>query len=170
MQCKSHLIARNVVETESRNDSTRDPADAAINATSQSSVDKRIRNPWMVAAMIVLTFGIYGVYWWYESNRDLRDLGIHLHNPDLGENPRKSLLAVTIGLPLIVPPLLSVIGTCRRIRLAEDLLEVNTDANFFDQRVDVPGTTVTCIVMPPFGLMRLQASLNRIWSITGVFG
>jgi Domain of unknown function (DUF4234) len=40
----------------------------------------KVRDPWMVVGLSVVTLGIYTIYWWYEINRELRDFG-YLRSP-----------------------------------------------------------------------------------------
>ena len=52
----------------------------------------KIRSPWAVALLPIVTLGIYHLVWWYRINRDLRDYG-RAKGYDLGQNPVNSLLA-----------------------------------------------------------------------------
>ncbi len=65
----------------------------------------KIRSVFGPALLPFVTFGIYFWVWWYKINRELRDLGAKTGRSDLGTSPGLSLLAMTLGILLIVPPL-----------------------------------------------------------------
>jgi Domain of unknown function (DUF4234) len=50
----------------------------------------KIRHPWGVFFLALITLGIYYLYWYYQANRELRDYGV-------GESPFRSLLALFPG-------------------------------------------------------------------------
>jgi Domain of unknown function (DUF4234) len=64
----------------------------------------KIRHPVAVPVFALITLGIYGVYWWYQVNREMRDLGRARNTVGLGDNPLMSLLAVFPGALILVPP------------------------------------------------------------------
>lgn len=64
----------------------------------------KMRDPVGVAALSLITFGIYTIYWWYQMNREMVDLGRARNDPQgLGDNPTLSLLAFFPGAFIIVP-------------------------------------------------------------------
>ena len=82
----------------------------------------KVRRPWAVVLLNAVTFFIYGIVWYYKINRELRDFGKAHGDDELGASkPLRSLLAVTLGCLLIVPPLVSYVGVARRTQLAERL-------------------------------------------------
>jgi hypothetical protein len=60
-----------------------------------------------------LTFGLYTLYWYYAINREMRDLGERV-------NPAMSLLAMTLGGFLVVPPIVSLYNTADRVRRTQE--------------------------------------------------
>lgn len=64
----------------------------------------KIRHPVAVPVLSVITLGIYGIYWWFQINREMVDLGKARNADGLGENATTSLLAVFPGFLIIVPP------------------------------------------------------------------
>ena len=70
------------------------------------------RSPFGAFLLALVTFGIYYLVWYYKINRELRDVGI-------GTRPITSLLAITLGALIIVPPFVSIWNTCGRIAEAE---------------------------------------------------
>ncbi|HEX8067639.1 MAG TPA: DUF4234 domain-containing protein [Thermoleophilaceae bacterium] len=77
------------------------------------------RSPAAPALLPFVTFGVYYVYWHFAVNRELSDLGRARGIRGLGKSPELSLLAVTLGWLLIVPPLVSHVQTTRRIKRAQ---------------------------------------------------
>ena len=47
----------------------------------------KIRHPVAVCVLSVVTIGIYYLYWWYQVNREMVDLGRALNADGLGDNP-----------------------------------------------------------------------------------
>jgi hypothetical protein len=79
-----------------------------------SGAHAKIRNPWGVLGLSLITLGIYYVFWWYFINREMRDFG-RANGVDLGQSPGVSVLAITVGWLVIIPPFLSFWGTGRRM-------------------------------------------------------
>ena len=79
----------------------------------------KLRNPWGVVGLSIITLGVYYVFWWYFINREMRDLG-HARGVDLGEKPVNSVLAVTIGWIIIVPAIVSMWRTSDRVSRSQD--------------------------------------------------
>ena len=70
-----------------------------------------VRNPLGVIGLTLITLGIDGIVWYYKVNKELAAIGKAKGSTEAGDNPMKSVLAVTIGLVLIVPVFLSIFGT-----------------------------------------------------------
>jgi hypothetical protein len=82
----------------------------------------RIRSPWAVALLTVATLGIYGLVWYYKVNREMRDVGAAAGDSGLAESrPVRSILAVTIGAVLVIPPFVSYVRALGRMRRVEQL-------------------------------------------------
>lgn len=76
----------------------------------------KIRTPWVVAVLTIVTLGIYGLVWYYKINREMADLGRATgHSEELGTSPGMSLLAVTLGALIVVPAIVSLVHTHKRI-------------------------------------------------------
>ena len=124
-------------------------------------VDIRLRRPWVCFFLALITFGIYYLYWYYVSNRDLTEYGERIDsasNP-LRVSPGVAVLAVTLGWFLIIPPFVSQWRFYRRIRRAEDLAGQDPKIN------EVGGFVLFLIalVLLPFEIPYAQAHLNRLW-------
>jgi hypothetical protein len=75
----------------------------------------KIRSPWAVALLPIITLGMYHLVWWYRINRELRDYG-HAKGYDLGQNPTASLLALVPGGIIVVPALVSYWRGTKRVQ------------------------------------------------------
>ncbi len=71
----------------------------------------KTRNIWLVwLVWPLITLGIYYLVWWYKINSEARDF-----DETIEVNPVLSLLAVSIGAIIIVPPFVSLYRTGLRI-------------------------------------------------------
>jgi hypothetical protein len=112
----------------------------------------KVRSPWGVFFLSLVTLGIYYLVWYYKINRELRDFGI-------GTSPLTSLVAISLGALIVVPPFVSIWNTLGRIAELE-------------QRVDSPAHIshglgfilyLIALIFLPFELPYMQAHLNRAW-------
>ena len=74
----------------------------------------KIRRPWGVFLLALITFGIYYIVWYYKTNRELRDVA------GIDVRPGIALLAITLGSFLVIPPFVSTWRFFKRIRQAQD--------------------------------------------------
>jgi hypothetical protein len=79
----------------------------------------KIRHPVAVAIFSLITLGIYYVYWWYQVNREVVDLGRARNVTGLGDNPTLSALAVFPGVLVIVPPFFTLYNGVKRFQRAQ---------------------------------------------------
>ena len=87
-----------------------------------AAVDVKLRRPWAVAGLSIVTLNIYSVYWYYKVNREMRDLGSACGDRDLaGAKPWRSVVAITIGGVVLIPPIVSLVRTVRRLQHVERL-------------------------------------------------
>src|SRR6266508_4436452 len=86
-------------------------------------VDVKIRTVWAPLVLILVTLGIYYLVWYYKINRELRDYGRAAGRP-LGDSPGTSVLAISVGWLILVPPFVSWFNTFGRIRDAEEIAGV----------------------------------------------
>lgn len=73
----------------------------------------KARHPLAPLGLSLITFGIYGIYWYYTVNREMRDLGEE-------NSPGVALLAITLGAIVVIPPFVSLYNTADRIRRVQE--------------------------------------------------
>lgn len=117
----------------------------------------KIRNPLGVLGLGLITLGIYHFFWWYFVNREMADYG-QANGVDLGDNPVMSVLAVTLGALLIIPPFVSLWRTLRRIERAQNhaLGSNNIGVVLLFILAFIP--LVNLAVLPI-----MQSNLNQVW-------
>ena len=111
------------------------------------------RNPAAVwIGLPLITLGIYYFVWWYKVNDEARRF---LNDPSI--NPALSVVAVTIGAIVVVPPFISAYTTTQRIARMQE-------------RVGMPAGTranpwIAVLLHFVFGahVLYMQMELNRIW-------
>ncbi len=127
-----------------------------------SGAEVKIRNPGMVILWSVITLGIYGFVWYYKINREMRDYGRAKGDEELGKSePVLSVLAVTLGALIIVPPFVSFYKATQRLQRTQELGG--------DDKVS--GWMIFALVVlgffTGFAYLAIQAivqdHLNRIW-------
>lgn len=114
----------------------------------------KVRNPWAVALLPIVTLGIYHLVWWYRVNRELRDYG-YMREQNLGQNPTNSLLALFPGGLIIVPALMTYYNGFKRVQLAEKL-------GGKEQANGWIGLALYLLLSPALWAY-MQVSLNEIW-------
>lgn len=114
------------------------------------------RNPWGVFGLSVITLGVYYFVWWYKINNEMNNLGIQC-------NPTMSVLAVTIGSFVFVPPFVSYYTTADRIRKAQD----RTNAS---ERIIPVLALLLFVVVNIFALPYYQSQLNKAWDAMAAEG
>jgi Domain of unknown function (DUF4234) len=125
----------------------------------------KIRHPVAVAALSVVTIGIYFLYWWYQVNREMVDLGRARNAEGLGDNPTLSLLAMFPGGLIIIPPYFSLYNGVQRIKRAQEVgLGYSKDQtiNGWIVLALIVGSFfvgVTGLIVPAY----IQSELNKVW-------
>lgn len=129
----------------------------------------KVRHPVAVPALSVITLGVYFVYWWYQVNREVVDLGRARNVTGLGDNPTLSLLAVFPGVLVIVPPYVSLYNAIKRFQRAQQAALGESTLNGWI----VLGLLVGGFVVPFASLIvpgYIQTELNKIWEPRPRFG
>lgn len=111
------------------------------------------RNPLAVwLGLPFITLGIYYFVWWYKVNNEARRF---LNDQSI--NPGLSVVAVTLGALIIVPPLVSAYGTTARIARMQERagMPAGTRAN--------PWISVLLHFIFGAHVLYMQMELNKIW-------
>ena len=111
------------------------------------------RNPLAVwLGLPLITLGIYYFVWWYKINNEARRF---LNDQSI--QPGVSVLAVTLGAVIVVPPFVSAYNTTQRIARMQERagFPAGTRANGW----------ISVLLHFVFGLhaLYMQMELNRIW-------
>ncbi|HVV89000.1 MAG TPA: DUF4234 domain-containing protein [Solirubrobacterales bacterium] len=114
----------------------------------------KVRNPWAVALLPIVTLGIYHLVWWYRINTEMKAYGESL-GYDLGRNPTNSLLALFPGGLIVVPALITYWRGTVRVQGAQALAD----------REPINGWLVLLlfVILPPGFNAYLQVALNHVW-------
>jgi uncharacterized protein DUF4234 len=115
----------------------------------------KIRSIFAPALLPILTLGIYLFFWWYYVNRELRDYGRAKGTTELGTSPGKSVLAITLGALIVVPAILSLINTFKRMQRAQQLAGVEVLNGWI-------GLVLYVVISPAF-FAYMQSGLNNVW-------
>jgi hypothetical protein len=115
-----------------------------------------VRNPWAVLLFTVVTLGVYYLVWYYKINREMSDWGEQNH-VDIGMSPGMSVLAITLGGILIIPPFVSIWGTGKRMQLTQRAANVQGGSGllWFVMHI-IP-------IVSLFAPVYLQHQLNLAW-------
>lgn len=114
----------------------------------------KIRNPLGIIGLALITLGIYWFFWYYYLNKELAEMGKARNTDELGTSPGTSVLAVTLGALILVPPFVSIYRTWERKCKAEDATgQVGMEAGL--------GFLLT-ILIGPIGMYILQSNLNKV--------
>jgi hypothetical protein len=155
------------MSTEPRPTASAEPAGAQLATTeaiqSNNSVvltergaTAKIRNPWLVLLFTVITLGIYHLFWYYFINREMSDYG-EAHNTDIGMSPGMSVVAITIGGFIIIPPFVSIFRTGKRMRLTRRVAEISGgSAGLYFLLSIIP-------IVNLFSSVYMQSELNAVW-------
>ena len=115
----------------------------------------KLRHPVAVAVLVVVTLGIYGVFWWYFINRELADYGRAKGTTELGDSPVKSTLALFPGALLIVPAIWTTVTTFQRTQRAQQLAGQTPINGWL-------GLVLYIVILPAFDAY-IQSGLNGVW-------
>jgi hypothetical protein len=122
-----------------------------------SDHEAKIRSLWAVALLPIVTIGIYFFVWYYKINKEMASLGkARGRSDELGDSPGTSLLAVTLGALVIVPAIVSLINTFKRIQATQRLTGGGEQLNGW------LGVVLYVFVAPAMWAY-MQSGLNKSW-------
>jgi len=109
------------------------------------------RNPLGVLGLSLITFGIYGFYWYYKVNEE-----ILRYTRDDTISPSRSLLAVIPGFLLIVPPFIAYYNTANHVAQMQQQRAMPSQIS--------PALVVLLGIVIWIGMAAyVQEHLNRVW-------
>jgi uncharacterized membrane protein YidH (DUF202 family) len=112
------------------------------------------RNPLGVLGLTFITLGIYGLYWYYKINDEIRTF-----TKDDSISPVRSLMAVLFGWIIIVPPFIAVWNTANHVMKMEEQVGVQNQIS--------PALAVVLLLVIAIALgIYVQEHLNRVWDKT----
>jgi hypothetical protein len=114
----------------------------------------KVRNPWAVALLPIVTLGIYHLVWWYKINKELKAYG-EAKGYDLGQNPMNSLLALFPGGLIVIPALVSYWRGTKRVQGASKIAGHEPVSGWI--------AIILYLLLSPGFWAYLQVSLNNIW-------
>ncbi len=115
----------------------------------------KIRNPLGVIGLTLITLGIYGIFWYYYTQKELAEMGRARNTEELGTSPGTSVLAVTLGAFILVPPFVSIYNACKRLKAAERLAGA-------PEGMEAGLLFLLWIFISPIGLYIYQSDLNKV--------
>ena len=120
-----------------------------------SNVKGKIRNPLGVVGLTLITLGIYSIFWYYFVNKELAEIGKAHNTDECGTSPGTSVLAITLGIFIIVPPFVSIYNTCKRLSAAERLTGTAPGME--------PGLLfILWVFLSPVAEYILQSNMNKV--------
>ena len=116
----------------------------------------KVRNPWGVVGLTLITLGIYYIFWYYYINREAKEYGAVQGDQELANSsPGSSVLAITLGALIIVPAVISIYRTVRRVQRVQQLGGVEPVNGWIVLILYL----VLSIAVPPY----IQSTLNKLW-------
>ena len=116
------------------------------------------RNPLGVLGLTLITIGIYGFYWYYKINEEIRD-----YTGDQTISPGRSLAAVIPGFLLIVPPFIAYYNTATHLAAMERERGIASEIS--------PALTVIIGILISIALgAYVQEHMNRTWEAASMGG
>ena len=115
----------------------------------------KTRNIWLVwLVWPFITLGIYHLVWWFKINKEAHDLDTNIE-----VSPGISVVAITLGALIIVPPFVSIFNTGERIGRMQSAAGMQVGCN------GLIGLLASFLM----GLHTLyyQNELNKIWAHLG---
>lgn len=114
----------------------------------------KVRSPWAVALLPIITLGIYHLVWWYKINKELKAYG-EAKGFDLGQNPTNSVLALFPGGIIVIPALVTYWRGTKRVMGAAKITGQEPVSGWI--------SIILYLLLAPAFWAYLQVSLNHVW-------
>lgn len=109
------------------------------------------RSPLGVLGLSFITLGIYGLYWYYKANEEIKRF-----TGDQTISPGRSLVALFPGFILIVPPFIAVYNTATHVMQMQEQRGISSQIS--------PALTLVLLLAVSIALgAYVQEHLNRVW-------
>lgn len=116
------------------------------------------RNPLGVLGLAFITIGIYGFYWYYKANEEIKRF-----TGDQTISPGRSLLAVIPGFILIVPPFIAYYNTANHVAQMQRQRGLSSEIS--------PALVVILGLVIWIGMAAyVQEHMNRVWDSASISG
>jgi hypothetical protein len=116
------------------------------------------RHPLGVLGLSLITLGIYGFYWYFKVNEEIKR-----YTGDETISPSRSLLAVIPGFILIVPPFIAYYNTANHVLQMEEQRRIPSQIS--------PALVVILGILIWIGMAAyVQEHLNRVWDAASTAG
>ena len=129
-----------------------------------SGATGKIRSIWVVYLLSIVTLGIYQWFWYYYVNDELKQVGASKGEEDLAHsNPTMSVVAITIGSLIVVPPFISAFAYGKRILRAQEAVGVPEQSRISPVATFLllcPGFLL--VILPLFWWWIVQANQNKV--------
>ena len=115
----------------------------------------KVRDPLGVVGLSIITLGIYAIFWYYFTQKELAEMGRARNTEELGTSPGTSVLAVTLGAFIIVPPFVSIYHAIQRKNAAARLVGA-------EEGMEPPLLLLIWIFISPIALYIYQSHMNKV--------
>lgn len=115
----------------------------------------KIRNPLGVVGLSLITLGIYYLVWYYKTQKELATIGQSRGTRAAGTSPGTSLVAVTLGIFILVPPFVSLYKACERLNNGEEAVGLG-------EGMAAGLLFLLILLIGPVGQYIYQANLNKV--------
>lgn len=136
---------------------------AEVLPISGTTATAKVRNPLGVVGLAFITLGIYFIFWYYFVNREMRDFGSARGTTECGTSPGTSVVAITLGAFIIVPPFVSIYKSFKRLNATSDQAGAGEG---FDAGLGL----LLWLFISPIAMYIFQMKLNEAWRAQAVAG
>jgi len=109
------------------------------------------RNPLGVLGLTLITLWIYGLYWYYKINEEIKNF-----TNDETISPVRSLMAFIFGWIILVPPFIAMYNTAKHVQEMEQRAGVQ-------QQIEPALTVIFMLLISIVNGLYVQEHLNRVW-------
>lgn len=131
---------------------------AEVVAISGTQSTAKVRHPLGIVGLAFITLGVYFWFWWYFVNREMCDFGEARGTEECGTSPGTSLIAVTLGAFIIVPPFVSIYKGFKRMNATGTIAGSG-------EGLEAGLGLLLWIFIAPIAMYLFQDNLNKAWRL-----